>query len=252
MFSNRSQGRVAAWRYRMTSAKLWRSVSAKEYCHDRMGEAFAQNLSEYDTLRRVEVLVDGFLGDVDLAGMTVLDVGCGLGFFSNRLSDRGARVTACDIGPQMVEITGRRCGCEAVVGDALHLSDIFGDARFDVVVSSECIEHTPDPSGAVKQMIAVLKPGGILSLSTPNVCWAPLVKLATALKVREFDGLENFCSWRGLRETLMSNGVAIVAEKGIHLFPFQIPFHSLSRWCDDHCQWLKGVMINICIAGRKT
>ena len=105
------------------------------------------------------MLVDEFLTDDMIAGRRVLDVGCGLGFFSERLVQRGALVTACDLGPGLVEKTRVRARCDAVVADALRLTDAFGANQFDAVVSSECFEHTPSPCDVLKQMVAVLKPG---------------------------------------------------------------------------------------------
>ena len=228
-----------------------RHVEQIEYCHERLGDRFAEALSEYDTQRRVEVLIDEFLPDATLRGKETLDVGCGLGFFSERLHQRGARVTACDLGPNLVEQTRRRVGCDCVQADALSLTETFGYERFDVVVSSECVEHTPDPAKAVEQMIAVLKPGGILSLSTPNIVWSPVVKLASWTRLRPFDGYENFSSWRGLRRTLNAGGIDVLREHGLHLFPFQLKMHRLSRWVDQHCQWARFGMINICVLGKK-
>ena len=46
------------------------------------------------------------------------------------------------------------------------------------------IEHTPAPYEAVKQMSGVLKPGGLLSISTPNIVWQPVVQTATRMKLR--------------------------------------------------------------------
>lgn len=227
-----------------------RQPTAGELTHERLGPRFADALSTYDTRRRVDVLVDELLAD-HVAGREVLDVGCGLGFFSQRLVERGGRVTACDIGPGLVEQTRARAGCTAVVADALRLTDTFGRDLFDVVVSSECIEHTPSPGEAIAQMLAVLKPGGLLSLSTPNLLWQPVVRLATALKLRPFDGHENFSSWAAIRRTLESRGASVLAERGLHLFPFQLPAHRLSTWCDRHLQLTRPLMINICVLARK-
>lgn len=184
-------------------------------------------------------------------GKDALDVGCGLGFFSKRLHDRGANVLAADLGPSLVERTIKLVGCEGRVADALRLEETLGANRFDLVVSSECIEHTPDPYRAVRQMCRVLKPGGYLSLSTPNIVWSPVVKLASALKLRPFDGLENFSSWSGLRRVLAESGMTVVREHGLHLFPFQFRLHGLSTWCDNHMQFTRGLMINICILAQK-
>lgn len=228
-----------------------RRPTEQELVHERLGDRFATALSTYDTQRRVEVLTGDLLTDAMVCGKDTLYVGCGLGFFSERLQQRGAKVTACDIGPGLVERTRARVGCTAVVADALALAEQFGRDRFDLVVSSECIEHTPDPAQALRQMAAVLKPGGHLALSTPNYLWAPVVKLATLLRLRPFDGYEKFSSFRSLRRTLATGGVTIVREQGLHLFPFQFGMHTLSRWCDRTLQPLRGLMINLCILGRK-
>jgi 2-polyprenyl-3-methyl-5-hydroxy-6-metoxy-1,4-benzoquinol methylase len=228
-----------------------REPTAQELCHERLGERFATALSSYDTQRRVETLVDEFLADEPLRGMCVLDVGCGLGFFSERLASRGADVLATDIGPGLVRRTRERVGCEAVVADALCLVDQFGAARFDGVVSSECIEHTPDPELAIRQMCAVVKPGGFLSLSTPNRLWYPAVRFATVIGARPFDGHENFSTWRSLRRCLATQGMRVEREQGLHLFPFQIPLRRLSRACDRRLQALRGAMINLCVLARR-
>jgi 2-polyprenyl-3-methyl-5-hydroxy-6-metoxy-1,4-benzoquinol methylase len=228
-----------------------RQLSERELCHERLGDEFDRALSTYDTRRRVEVLVDQFLAPRLRPGAEALDVGCGLGFFSERLQDHGARVTACDIGPGLLERTRARVGCECVEADALALADRFGDGRFDAIVSSECVEHTPDPPAALRQMAAVLRPGGWLAVSTPNVVWYPVVALASCLRLRPFDGYENFSSWRGVRRTLREAGLRVEREKGLHLFPFQVGLHRLSRWCDRRLQPLRGVMINLCVLAHK-
>lgn len=228
-----------------------RKISNEELCHERLGDQFATALSQYDTRRRVETLIDDFLTEEMVRGKNVLDVGCGLGFFSQRLTERGAKVLACDIGPGLVEKTRQRVGCEAQVADALRLVEELGSDRFDLVVSSECIEHVPVPAEAVRQMIGVLKPGGYLAITTPNRLWQPVVELATMLHLRPFDGHENFSTWGGMRHTLHEADVVILRESGLHLFPFQLKLDRLSTWCDHHLQFLRGMMINICILGQK-
>jgi len=228
-----------------------RTASVKELSHDRLGARFEKALSTYDTQRRVETLVDEFLVPLDVRGKKALDVGCGLGFFSQRLHDSGAIVTACDIGPNLVMETGKRVGCAVVQADALALTSTFKQGEFDFVVSSECIEHTPDPQRAVREMTRVLKPGGYLSLSTPNLLWYPAVRGATLLKLRPFDGYENFSTWGSLRGLLEESGMEICEQKGLHLFPFQFRLHRLSRWVDEKAQGLRGCMINICLLARK-
>jgi len=228
-----------------------RQLTPQELSHEAMGDAFGAALSLYDTETRVRVLVDEFLPDAAIDGKKALDVGCGLGFFSRRLVARGAHVVACDIGPRLVERTSRLAGCDGEVADALDLARRFGRSSFDVVVSSECIEHTPDPTRAVEQMLAVLRPGGYLSLSTPNLVWSPIVRGATSLGLRPFVGLEHFSSWSSIRSAVARGGATILEERGLHLFPFQLPLHGLSSWCDRRLQCLRAAMINICVLARK-
>ena len=228
-----------------------RTPSKQEYCHEQLGDKFAQGLSEYDTQRRVEVLINEFLSDNMVRGKTALDVGCGLGFFSEALQERGAHVIACDIGPTLLERTRQRVGCTCELADALQLVEHFGSNRFDLIVSSECIEHTASPAEALRQMVAVLKPGGYLAVSTPNIIWSSVVKLATVVGLRPFDGYENFSSWKAIQKTLQASGVQIIREYGLHLFPFQLGLHGISGWCDRHLQVARKLMINICVLGRK-
>jgi 2-polyprenyl-3-methyl-5-hydroxy-6-metoxy-1,4-benzoquinol methylase len=229
-----------------------RQARARELCHEKLGDRFAEARSNYDTRRRVEVLIDRFLTPrLALPGLSVLDVGCGLGDFSVRLSELGARVVACDIGRNLVRRTRQLAGCDGVVADALALGATFDAESFDLVVSSECIEHTPSPARAIEEMAAVLKPGGYISLSTPNLVWKPLVLLATAAGTRPFEGYENFSTWRGLRRALRSARLTPVEEFGLHLFPFQLGAHALSKSCDERFQRFRALMINICILARK-
>ncbi|MEZ6186930.1 MAG: class I SAM-dependent methyltransferase [Planctomycetota bacterium] len=230
---------------------MTREISPGEYCHEDLGDAFERAASAYDTARRVEVLVDAFLDDAMVVDRETLDVGCGFGAFSQRLMQRGARLTACDLGPKLVEKTVARVGCAGQVADVLELTATFGRERFDLIVSSECIEHTPAPARAVAQMAEVLRPGGYLSLSTPNLLWSPVVKLATKLRLRPFDGYEEFSTWWGLERTLRQAGLEVVRKQGLHLFPFQLPLHGLSRWCDRRLQRARWLMINLCLLARK-
>jgi len=230
---------------------MTRTIDERELCHERLGDEFSTALSEYDTQRRLEVLVDEFLPREMISGRRVLDVGCGLGFFSERVANAGAIVTACDLGPNLVEATRERVGCEAVVADALALRDQFGIESFDAVISVFVYYDVLEQALAFENVSSMLKPGGFLSLSTPNIVWWPVVKGATIARARPFNGFENFSSWRGLRKRIRSNGLVIRRETGLHLFPFQLPLHGLSRWCDAHLQVLRPAMINICLLAQK-
>jgi MPBQ/MSBQ methyltransferase len=104
-------------------------------------------------------------------GTTVLDVGCGIGGSSRVLAkDYGFAVTGVTISPQQVkraqELTPEGVSAEFKVGDALALS--FPDASFDVVWSVEAGPHMPDKAQFARELLRVLKPGGILVVADWN------------------------------------------------------------------------------------
>jgi len=104
-------------------------------------------------------------------GTTVLDVGCGIGGSSRILAkDYQFDVTGITISPQQVkraqELTPPEVNAKFAVDDALNLS--FPDASFDVVWSIEAGPHMPDKALFARELMRVLKPGGILVVADWN------------------------------------------------------------------------------------
>ena len=100
-------------------------------------------------------------------------------------------------------------------------------------------------------MSVVLKTGGLLSLSTPNYLWWPVVRLSSALKLRPFEGLENFSSFKSLTRAVEQSNMQVLLKEGLHLFPFQLGAHRFSTWLDRHCQIMRHFMINLCVLATK-
>lgn len=107
-----------------------------------------------------------------LAGLSVLDVGCGGGLLSEAMAGEDARVTALDLAPELIEVarlhlleSGRQVDYLLTSVEQL-ASERPG--RFDVVTCMELLEHVPDPGSAVAACAGLLKPGGRLFVSTLN------------------------------------------------------------------------------------
>jgi SAM-dependent methyltransferase len=103
----------------------------------------------------------------ELEPKTVLEVGCGMGEFAQRVSDGlGADVTAIDLSPRMVELSRQR-GVDAEVADVQQLP--FADDEFDCVVANWVLYHVPDLELALREIVRVLRPGGRLVATTVGV-----------------------------------------------------------------------------------
>lgn len=104
-------------------------------------------------------------------GTTVLDVGCGIGGSSRILAkDYVFDVTGVTISPQQVkraqELTPEGVDAKFTVDDAMALS--YADASFDVVWSIEAGPHMPDKAVFARELLRVLKPGGVLVVADWN------------------------------------------------------------------------------------
>ena len=96
---------------------------------------------------------------------SICDLGCGNGHISGRLAALGYHVTGVDASESGIQIASRTYpGVEFV--HALIDRDLK-PGRFDLVVSSDVIEHLYRPSDLLEACVSLLKPGGQILLGTP-------------------------------------------------------------------------------------
>ena len=107
-----------------------------------------------------------------LEGEKVLDVGCGGGLLSEALHDFGADVTGIDAAGPGIEVAkihakndNKNIKYFEITAEELNLKE---SGSFDIVTCLEVLEHVPDPKSLVATCIDLLKPGGVLFLSTIN------------------------------------------------------------------------------------
>lgn len=115
----------------------------------------------------VRAIVQG----LDLADAEVLDIGCGTGGPAIVLArDCGARVTAVDVEPQLLE-RARRFADVAGLAGRIEFRLVepgplpFEAARFDAVFSKDSLIHIPDKPALYREILRVLKPGGVFAAS---------------------------------------------------------------------------------------
>lgn len=106
-----------------------------------------------------------------LAGLSVVDVGCGGGVLSEPLARLGAEVTGLDPAPTNVAVARAHAEAEGVTVDYREqtIEALVGEgARFDVVLAMEVVEHVADRDAFLRSACAAVKPGGLLFAATIN------------------------------------------------------------------------------------
>ena len=112
-------------------------------------------------------------------GERVLDVAAGSGNAALAAARRGARVTATDFVPQLLQVAARRAAVEGLVvdteeADAQALP--FPDGAFDVVLSTFGVMFAPDQARAASELVRVCRPAGRIGLTA----WTPRSVMASA------------------------------------------------------------------------
>ncbi|MCP5145412.1 MAG: bifunctional 2-polyprenyl-6-hydroxyphenol methylase/3-demethylubiquinol 3-O-methyltransferase UbiG [Gammaproteobacteria bacterium] len=108
----------------------------------------------------------------ELTDRQVLDVGCGGGILSESLARAGAHVTAVDGSHELIETARMHARMGGLEIDYRNCTadDLPGshEARFDIITCMELLEHVPDPGALIATCASLLRPGGILFVSTIN------------------------------------------------------------------------------------
>lgn len=226
-------------------------MNEKGLFYDRFASEFDRKMNMYDTEKRVRIVFNTLLNPAEVKGKALLDAGCGTGWFSRRAVELGARVTSLDVGENLLNEVKKKCASTRVVGDVTALK--FEDNTFDVIVSSDVIEHTPDPRMAIREMARVLKKGGVLALTVPNNCWHFAVSVGNALKLRPYQGYENWVGWGALRKELERNGLVVKKQLGFHFVPFVVSaLYPVIDHMDRYGEGLLGrFMVNIGVRAEK-
>jgi 2-polyprenyl-3-methyl-5-hydroxy-6-metoxy-1,4-benzoquinol methylase len=102
-----------------------------------------------------------------VAGLRVLDAGCGPGLMSRWLTDQGATVTGLDNSPQFIDLA--RAEAPAATFHQANLEaplTMLADESFDLVVSSLVVHYLADLTAPFAEFARVLRPGGLFIFST--------------------------------------------------------------------------------------
>ena len=134
------------------------------------GSAFWDVQGPYRTLHQINParlqFVERF---VVLSGLRVLDVGCGGGILSEALAERGASVLGIDLAESALQAAEAHRAGQAVEYRLESSRDAAARGEsFDAVTCMEMLEHVADPAAVLRDIHALLKPGGWAFFSTIN------------------------------------------------------------------------------------
>ncbi|MGV9883246.1 class I SAM-dependent methyltransferase [Streptomyces sp. NPDC003006] len=190
------------------------------------------------SLRQARVLADA-LGPATSRTATVLDIGCGDGTAAATAAPllAGHRVIGVDWSQDALKRAHARLPY-VVRGELTDGGLPFADGAADAVLFSEVIEHLVDPDSALDELRRVLRPGGHLMLSTPNLAaWynrglllAGVQPVFSEVSLRgihgrpgkEVVGHLRLYTARALREFVAASGFTVVRLSGA-------PFHGVPR-----------------------
>ena len=162
------------------------------------------------------------------ADSTVVDIGCGDGYWSQQLlTMQRVQLVGVDYSPLRLDRYRRNVpGAEALLGSCLALP--LRDGSADFVMMHQVLEHLPEPSAALSELKRVVKPGGTVLISVPNE--------GTWLKSLQYRWIEprvlrttdhiSFFTEPSLRALLEANGLRC---RRLDAVGFYFPHTSVSR-----------------------
>jgi 2-polyprenyl-6-hydroxyphenyl methylase/3-demethylubiquinone-9 3-methyltransferase len=176
------------------------------------------------SLSYLEPVVHGLL---DAPPLRLLDVGCGNGVVSTRLSEVGYEVTGIDPSVDGIALARRDGSGRYEVDNASPgLLARLGGEPFDAVVSLEVVEHVYDPPAWASACFEALRPGGRLVCSTPyhgyakNLALAASGRFDTHWHPLRVGGHIKFWSRDTLSQLLQSAGFRVEGFHGAGRLPF--------------------------------
>lgn len=154
-----------------------------------------------------------------LKGKVGLDIGCGEGFETRKLSSAGSIMIGCDVDPRLLRIAKNRSRktpkqLSFIQCDAEYLP--FQNAAFDFIIAFDVLEHVPHPRSMLRESSRTLEEGGMLVLAVPNgwgpneVLWGTARRIArlVGLTLSESAHVQSFNVF-SLRRMILRNGLCI-------------------------------------------
>jgi ubiquinone/menaquinone biosynthesis C-methylase UbiE len=95
----------------------------------------------------------------------------------------------------------------------------FKDAEFDAILCFETVEHVSEPDIFIKELSRVLKVGGSMILTTPNIIWEPIFYLAPIFNMHHSEGPHRCLTRKKIVSYIRESGLTIQQEETTVLVP---------------------------------
>jgi SAM-dependent methyltransferase len=153
--------------------------------------------------------------------LRILDIGCGTGLNARHLAAMGHAVVGTDLSSVAIE-KFKQNGFDGFVCDMERVGALpQPDASFDLAFASEVIEHIADTATFLAELHRLVRPGGLLVLSTPNSAFWPYRLLGLAGRTPteyQHPGHVRFFSRRSLARAIESAGFAVETMSARHIY----------------------------------
>lgn len=103
----------------------------------------------------------------------VLEVGCGLGYFTYALNQSGYSAVGIDVSKEAIDDATKQYGPIFRHQDFFTLAAATEADKYDVIIMVELIEHVDNPRRYLEHARTLLRPNGVLIVTTPNRSWYP-------------------------------------------------------------------------------
>ena len=183
------------------------------YIRDKAAERFGRDPKKLDCL----------------AGLRMLDIGCGGGILSEPLARLGAQMVGADPSRENIAVARAHAQESGVVVDyrATTAEDLAAAAeRFDVVLAMEVVEHVVDVDAFVATCASMVKPGGLMIAATLN---RTLKSFALVIVGAEYvlrwlprgtHQWDKFVTPEELEAAIERGGLQVTGERGVIYNPF--------------------------------